>query len=153
MAVTVSLYDTLAGVIATYGAIQKTNTLGEDTRCPFYVILLSVDSTNFNPANPNAMMSSELATANGYTIGGKNLENVRLTYSSGSLALFANDLSWTGSNSGFTVKSAFLVYRFPSAASTLGMVLIDFGGAVYIPAGASLTLQWPAAGLFKWELA
>lgn len=153
MAVTVSLADNLVKIFASYGAIQKTNTLGEDTRCPLYVILLSVDSTTFNPANPSALMSSELATANGYTQGGKTLENVRLTYSAGSLSLFANDLTWASSSLGFTVKSALLSYRFPSANGTTGLAIIDFGATYYIPAGASLTLQWPAAGLFKWELA
>ncbi|MEI8251269.1 MAG: hypothetical protein WCF98_08895 [Synechococcus sp. ELA057] len=153
MAVTVSLADNLVGLLGIYGAIQKTNTLGEDTRCPFYVILLSVDSATFNPANPSALMSSELATANGYTKNGKTLENVRLTYSAGSLSLFANDVTWTGSGSGFTAKSALLSYKFPSASGVYGLAIIDFGATITVPASASLTLQWPAAGLFKWDLA
>lgn len=153
MAITISLYNGITSSLGVYGAIQKTNTLGEDTRSSLEATLHSVDVASFNAANPAGVTDNELATGNGYTVGGKVLQNLRFTYTAGVLALFADDVTWTASGAGFTAKSALLRYRYPAASGIEALALIDFDMTSTISAGASLTLQWPSAGIFKWDLA
>lgn len=170
MAITVSVFNKVPERLALYGAIQKTNTIGVDTRCPLFVILRSVDVSTFNAADFGRLRSgfgyssagaNEIATGNGYTKGGKTLENVRFSYSSGVLALLANDTVWTATGGSIVTKSALLCYEMPEARhfsgdvhySSVPLALIDFGGTETVPAGISLVLQWPADGIFKWQLA
>ena len=171
MAITVSIFDGVPAVLASYGAIQKTNTVGFDTRCPLFVTLRSVDVSTFNAADRSFLRvfstglytttgANELATGNGYTKGGKALENVRLTYSSGVLALLADDLKWTATGAGIVAKSALLCYEYPGARiqgdvyyRSVPLAMIDFGGTLTALANSSLVLQWPADGIFKWQLA
>jgi hypothetical protein len=171
MAITVSIFDGLPGVLGFYGAIQKTNTTGAETRCPLFVTLRSVDVSTFDASN-NAFLrtvatglytttgANELATANGYTKGGKALENARLTYSAGVLTLFADDVKWAASGGSIVAKSALLCYEYPQPRfssdvyyTSAPLAMIDFGGTLTATAGRSLTLQWAAGGIFKWELA
>jgi hypothetical protein len=37
--------------------------------------------------------------------------------------------------------------------TSVPLAMIDFGGTLTIPAGQSLVLQWPTAGVFRFELA
>jgi hypothetical protein len=171
MAITVSIFDGLPGVLAQYGAIQKTNTTGVETRCPLFVTLRSVDVSTFDATDRNFLRSissgtytttgaNELATANGYTKGGKSLEGVTLTYSAGVLKLNATNAKWVATGAGFSTKSALLCYEYPSPrylsdiyCTSVPLAMIDFGGTLTIPAGQSLVLQWPTAGVFRFELA
>ena len=105
--------------------------------------------------------NNELATGNGYTKGGKPLTNARLSYSSGVLTLKSDDVRWTATGSGISAKSALLCYEFPISrfysndpyTASCALAMIDFDGTQTAPAGTSFTLQWPAAGVFKWQLA
>jgi hypothetical protein len=171
MAVTVSVFNGVPGFLAAYGAIQKTNTTGVETRCPLFVTLRSVDVSTFDATDQNFLRTlgsnaytttgaNELATANGYTKGGKSLENVVLTYSSGALTLTAADTKWVATGAGFSAKSALLCYQYPSPVylgdvyyTSVPVAMIDFGATITVPAGLSLVLSWPANGIFKWELA
>jgi len=171
MAVTVSVFDGVPALLAAYGALQKTNTTGVDTRCPLFVTLRSVDVSTFNAADRTQLRtlstglytttgSNELATGNGYTKGGKALEGVVLTYSAGVLALTAQDTKWAATGAGIAAKSALLCYEYPEARilsdvyyTSVPLAMIDFGATVTVSAGGSLTLQWAAGGVFKWQLA
>jgi hypothetical protein len=105
--------------------------------------------------------NNELATGNGYTKGGKPLTNARLSYSSGVLTLKSDDVRWTATGSGISAKSALLCYEFPVSrfysndpyTASCALAMIDFDGTQSAPAGTSFTLQWPAAGILKWQLA
>jgi hypothetical protein len=37
--------------------------------------------------------------------------------------------------------------------TSVPLAMIDFGATVTVSAGGSLTLQWAAGGVFKWQLA
>lgn len=189
MAVTVNAYDSVA-VALHFGIFQKTPTLDTATRTPFFVTLRSVgvetfDATDdgvaggFRPSGITARGEielrdgtgvsgvpvstagqNELATGNGYTVGGKALENVRVVYSSGVLTMYADDLSWAATGAGFTAKSALLCYEYPSVrrgndvyTNCAALAMIDFDESVAVVAGTSLTLQWPSSGILKWSLA
>jgi hypothetical protein len=141
---------------------------------PLFVILRSVgvSSTptsssldgflyNFATSTYSSAGSNELSTANGYTVGGKYLQNVRLAYSSGELSLRADDVSWLASGAGITASSALLCCRtsfdstdpvLPRYAVSVPLALIDFDGAKTAPAGTTLTVAWPSALLFKWSM-
>lgn len=164
MAITVNIFNQVPERLALYGAIQKTNTIGIDTRCPLFVILRSVDVSTFNAAASGQLSNvadNEIATGNGYTKGGKALENVRFSYTSGVLALLANDTAWAATGGSIVAKSALLCYELPVAKHFSGdyrytsvpLAMIDFGGTETVVAGISLVVQWPADGIFKWQLA
>lgn len=171
MAITINLFNGIPSALGIYGAIQKTNTTGLDTRCPLFVTLRSVDVTTFSASDNGFLRSqstggytttgnNELATGNGYTKGGKALENVRLEYPAGVLTLFADDIKWIASGGSINAKSALLCYERPAARfsgdiyyTSLPLAMIDFGGTLTAPAGKALTLEWAALGIFKWQLA
>jgi hypothetical protein len=186
MAVTVNAYDSVA-VALHFGVFQKTPTLDTATRTPFFVTLRSVGVETFDATDdgvpptvrppgrgelelrdrlsvPGVPVSTagqdELATGNGYTVGGKALENVRVVYSSGVMTMYADDLSWAATGAGFTAKSALLCYEYPSIrrgtdvyTNCAALALIDFDASVAVVAGTSLTLQCPSSGILKWSLA
>ena len=174
MAITINVYRSARSVVA-HGAIQKTNTVDFATRNPFFVTLRSVGVETFNSTDSGLLRNAntgtysteganELSTANGYIQGGKSLLNTRLLYSSGALTLYADDLAWLATGSGITAKSALLCYEFPAPRQLAGQLvtdpyvnscavaMIDFDGTKTAVAGTALTLQWPAAGILKWEL-
>ena len=171
MAVTISVFNGVPSVLAQYGAIQKTNTTGVETRCPLFVTLRSVDVSTFDATASGYLRTlstgtytttgaNELATANGYTRGGKSLENVVLTYSSGALTLTAADTKWVATGAGFSAKSALLCYKTPGPVyagdvyySSVPIAMIDFDATITVSAGFSLALAWSANEIFKWELA
>lgn len=170
MAVTVSVFNGVPRVLAAYGAIQKTNTVGFETRCPLFVTLRSVDNSTFNAADADFLRNTngsytttganELATGNGYTKGGKALEGVVFTYSSGIIKLTALDTKWLATGAGLSAKSALLCYEYPSPRTnndpyyqSVPIAMIDFGATVTVLAGQSLTLTWPTAGILRYGLA
>jgi hypothetical protein len=172
MAVTINVFNGVTYTLAAYGALQKTNTNGTETRCPFFVTLRSVDVSTFNAADSNFLRDrfgggaytttglNELATANGYTKGGKTLTNARFTYASGALTFTADAVRWTATGLGIVAKSALLCYQGAEAIynndiyyTSVPIAMIDFDMTATVGAGQSLTLSWPAAGIFKWQLA
>jgi hypothetical protein len=172
MAVTISVFNGVPYTLAAYGALQKTNTNGPETRCPFFVTLRSVNVSTFNAADSNFLRNrftggaytatglNELASGNGYTKGGKTLANARFTYASGALTFTADAVRWAATDLGIAAKSALLCYQGPESIygndiyyTSVPIAMIDFDMTATVGAGQSLTLNWPAAGIFKWQLA
>ena len=100
-----------------------------------------------------AHTTGELATANGYTNGGKLLVNPSLTNSLGTVKWNADNLVWTASSGSIVAR-----YAVISAIGTLNgttnpliayITLNDNGGAqdVTVTDGNTLTLQWNTNGI------
>lgn len=177
MAVTVNVFNGISN-LERYGAIQRLNSTSYQERNPFYVTLRSVAKTSPFDATAgnlplrardfsgvyNGVGADELATGNGYTKGGKTLENVSLSYSAGVLTMKADDVKWIASGAGIAARSALLCYEVPisrvfnSATSndpytaSAALAIIDFGELLTASANLSFSINWPAAGIFKWRL-
>jgi hypothetical protein len=172
MAVTVHLFN-ISDVVR-YGIIQKDKTVAFAGRNPFYLTLRSVGiaSTTGGYAllrGENGTYSSaganELSTGNGYTKGGKALQNVRVNYASGELTMAADDVGWSATGSGIAARSALLCYELPQARSntnaslndpytaSIALALIDFDALLTASNGTAFTVQWPSAGIFKFTMA
>lgn len=112
------------------------------------------------------LSSTELSTGNGYTAGGKTLQNVWLNYNAGELKMYADDVSWFASGAGITASSAALYFyksidSSPARTALSTAVLynnstllatIDFDGSKTTVAGTTLTVAWPSGLLFKWKM-
>lgn len=122
---------------------------------------LGIELRQPNTGSYNTAGNNELATGNGYTKGGQFLTNPRVAYSSGTLTLQADDVKWAATGTGISAKSALLCYELPRGrtfnndpyTTSCALAMIDFDGTKYAPAGSSFILQWPAAGILKWQLA
>jgi hypothetical protein len=90
----------------------------------------------------------ELATGNGYTAGGKSLQNFRYVFNAGVLSVFADNVVWKASGSGITAAKALLKYSNVSTA----VATIDFGATLTAVANTSLGVQWHANGIIQYSL-
>jgi hypothetical protein len=90
----------------------------------------------------------ELATGNGYTAGGKSLQNFRYVFNAGVLSVFADNVVWKASGSGITAAKALLKYANVSTA----VATIDFGATLTAVANTSLGVQWHANGIIQYSL-
>lgn len=90
----------------------------------------------------------ELATGNGYTTGGKSLQNFRYVFNAGVLSVFADNVVWKASGSGITAAKALLKYANVSTA----VATIDFGATLTAVANTSLGVQWHANGIIQYSL-
>jgi hypothetical protein len=90
----------------------------------------------------------ELATGNGYTAGGKSLQNFRYVFNAGVLSVFADNVVWKASGSGITAAKAVLKYANVSTA----VATIDFGATLTAVANTSLGVQWHANGIIQYSL-
>ena len=90
----------------------------------------------------------ELATGNGYTAGGKSLQNFRYVFNAGVLSVFADNVAWKASGSGITAAKALLKYSNVSTA----VATIDFGATLTAVANTSLGVQWHANGIIQYSL-
>jgi hypothetical protein len=90
----------------------------------------------------------ELATGNGYTAGGKSLQNFRYVFNAGVLSVFADNVVWKASGSGITAAKALLKYANVSTA----VATIDFGATLTAVANTSLGVQWHDNGIIQYSL-
>jgi hypothetical protein len=90
----------------------------------------------------------ELATGNGYTAGGKSLQNFRYVFNAGVLSVFADNVVWKASGSGITAAKALLKYSNVSTP----VATIDFGATLTAVANTSLGVQWHANGIIQYSL-
>ncbi len=177
MTITVSVFNGISN-LERYGAIQRLNSTSYQARNPFYVTLRSVAKASpFDitagdfPLRArdfsgvfNGVGADEIATGNGYTKGGKALENVSFTYSAGVLTMKADDVKWTASGTGIAARSALLCYELPISrmfnsgssndpyTASAALAIIDFGGLLTASANLSFSIKWNAAGIFAWRL-
>lgn len=95
-------------------------------------------------------ITGELTTANGYTAGGVTMTNSAPTYDSATnqARLTGANATWTATGSGITARYA-IIYKSTGTSSTSPLIgWIDFGAESTAAAGALLTIEWAANGIF-----
>jgi len=98
------------------------------------------DSHAFTATHTDYTTTNELATAGGYTQGGKALESKAVTEAA-TTKWDATDLAWTSAT--FTAYHAVI---WDSTAGNDLICSIDFGGAKTVASG-TFTIVWDAAGI------
>lgn len=93
--------------------------------------------------------TNELATAGGYTSGGKNLASKTVTYTGGSNThvLDAADLQWTGFSA--TFREAVISDTTPGTAATDPLIGYQLSSADIVGGGGNLDLAWNASGIVE----
>jgi hypothetical protein len=169
MAVTITVCNQ-TDMLIRYGAMQYSLFISSPPRNPFFVALRSSAVTTNNGGNPylrnadgtyNGNGTNQLSTGNGYTYGGKSLENVGLTYSSGVVTMKADNVKWIATGAGFSARSAILCYELPVSSyfsgdrlgASVALAAIDFGGLETADNNRSFTVKWPAGGILQWTMA
>lgn len=98
----------------------------------------------------------ELTTGNGYTEGGKILQNVRFSYAAGVLTVLADDVTWKASGSGISARKAVLSYYEspfnPPYYFTRTIATIDFGETLTAVANSSIGIKWHSDGIAQYTL-
>ena len=114
------------------------------------VMLCSSSYTPSAAHSVKADITNELATANGYTAGGKALENVDWDQAAGVATLAADDTSWTASGGSITARYAVVYDDTAASKDLLFYVLLNATPAdVTATNGNMLTLQWDATGVLN----
>lgn len=131
--------------------------------------VLSAEGTNKNEFYLCLQLpAGEISNGNGYTQGGKTLQNVRFVYSAGELSMYADDVSWLASGAGITANQACLYYfrnfssspsrtalplsQMYSRSTKLATIFFDNDDSLTAIAGTTLTVAWPSGLLFKWKM-
>lgn len=103
-------------------------------------VALYNNSYSFNASNHTYSTTNELATANGYTQGGKTLSAKSVTEGA-TTKWDADDVSWATST--FTAYHGVI---YDSTASNSLICSFDFGGAQSVT-GGTFTIQWNGEGI------
>lgn len=145
MASSIFVYNSFREYLADGTFDLNSNTFKITLHSSSYVPNLLTDSVFANATN-------QLPTANGYTSGGVTLTGVTWTRVGGVVTFDANDVTWTSSGAGLTVR-----YAVISATGTLNgrvdplvcYVLLDNTPAdVEVASGITLNLIWNVSGIF-----
>jgi hypothetical protein len=149
MAYTIHVYEELAVTrIGTHGILQQGKSTAYSPTSPYFVLLCATDVAAFSSsfvgtvADLIATSVDELASANGYVVGGKPVGAV---VAGGNLTV-----SWTATGGNLVAKSALLCYRRPDIAGAAYSVsspiaMVDFGGAVTKTPGQALSISWASS--------
>lgn len=93
--------------------------------------------------------ATEISAGNGYSTGGKYLQNVTYNYSSGVLTIKANSISWKATGGSLSADSAYLQHVYSSATN---LAKIDFGGSQTAVQNSSILINWHTNGIFRYSL-
>lgn len=138
--------------LAKLKTLENTIALNADA---FALILCNssqVLSAGFTGTSGNAKYSDltgELATANGYTVGGVALSSITFTQSAGTVTFTSGSVTWTLTGN-ITVKYGVLIDTTQTNKDILAF--FDFnsgGGSVTLSAGTNV-VQMNAAGILTW---
>jgi hypothetical protein len=94
-------------------------------------------------------LTNELATAGGYTAGGKDLASKTVTYTAGTNkhVLDAADLQWTSAS--FTARTAVILDRSPATDATRPLIGYQNSDVDITASGGNFDLVWNASGLVE----
>lgn len=117
----------------------------DDIRCTLHAVGYVPDQDTHDYVDD---LSSELATANGYTVGGQALAGKTLTYTIGTntIKFDANDVVWTAAGT-LTARSAVVSDRTPGTAATQPLLVYQLSDADVSATDGTLTVQWNASGI------
>lgn len=120
---------------------KKEQNLNADS---FKVALFASTSDCGNKAHANAQYSlftNELATANGYTVGGATAGTGAFTNSSGTLHFDVPNVSWTASGAGITARYAVVYNNTDASKRAVAYCVLDNTPADLVtPSGIMLSL-------------
>lgn len=94
-------------------------------------------------------LTNELATAGGYTVGGKDLASKTVTYTAGTNkhVLDAADLQWTTFTA--TFRTAVVLDRSPASDATRPLIGYQNSDIDITGGGGNLDLVWNSAGIVE----
>ena len=121
-------------------------------------LLTNVSTPNFSAAAAAAVYGAGAgaahteATGTGYTAGGQLLTATTVTESPASVLMFdAADVSWTASTIAAARGALIYADAIATPAAKPALVMINFG-ADYSTNNGTFTIQWPATGIFTWDV-
>lgn len=144
----------MAAVFTFYDSFKEfmaDNTIDMDNDTFTLMLVTSSYTPNAGTHTQKSNVTNELTTANGYTAGGKNLENVVWTRTGGTVKFDADDVVWTASGGSITARYAVLYSDTSANDNLVGYILLDdtAGGTdVTATSGNTLTVQWNSSGIF-----
>lgn len=111
-------------------------------------ILLAVDAPSASLDAVKADLTSELATANGYTLGGEDTLNT-VSRSGGTSTVTATDVVWTASGGSIGPFRYVVAYNDTPASGTIDPLIEywDYGSNVTLLTGETFTADFGASGL------
>jgi hypothetical protein len=114
--------------------------LGSDT--------LKVMLSNVAPVATNSVKSdiTEISAGNGYTAGGTQATLISSTQSGGIYTLSLNNVVFTASGGSIATFRYAVLYDSTAATSPL-IGYFDYGSAVNVNSGETLTVQWSGSGV------
>jgi len=124
------------------GGYHSFNASGDTPAGSAFKIALFLDTATITAASTVYSTSDEVATATGYTAGGKALTNTGVGISTVTSFTDFSDISWTSSS--FTTRGCVIYNSSSISGLTLNSLVcsIDFGGNKTVSSG-TFTIQFP----------
>ena len=124
------------------GGYHSFNASGDTPAGSTFKIALFLDTATITAASTVYSTSDEVATATGYTAGGKALTNTGVGISTVTSFTDFSDISWTSSS--FTTRGCVIYNSSSISGLTLNSLVcsIDFGGNKTVSSG-TFTIQFP----------
>lgn len=96
-----------------------------------------------------ADLTGELATANGYTVGGVTLAGVVLSITGGYVKFSSNPISWTLTGAGVTFKYLVIYDNLSTNKNLICFTDMDTAGGNVSPIAGALTVTPDGNGIFR----
>ena len=125
------------------GGYHSFNASGDTPAGSAFKIALFLDTATITAASTVYSTSDEVATATGYTAGGKALTNTGVGITTTTSFTDFSDISWTSSS--FTTRGCVIYNSSTISGLTADSLVcsIDFGGNKTVSSG-TFTIQFPA---------
>lgn len=137
-----------------YGSAKKSigdGTIDLDSHTFKAQLHTSTYAPNLDTHSVRADLTNELATANGYTVGGATIASITWVLSTGTVTYDSADVQWSASGAGITARFSVIYDDTPAAPldPLLCYTLLDTTPAdVTATAGNTFTVQMNASGIF-----